>query len=124
MNESLDKIENELRQCGYNTYRHDSPQGEVVAFEYHVEAGSQKGTCVHLGFSMSEVHYPDYPPHWIHIHPPVNDGRGGALNNYQDHSGRSWTALSRPGADIWDRAKTKHISVYMQEHVRRFWNGI
>ena len=33
---------------------------------------------------MSEAHYPDYPPHWIHVHPPVNDGQGGVINQYQD----------------------------------------
>lgn len=124
MKNSLDKIDAELQQCGYATYRQPSPQGEVVAFEYQVEVGSQKGNTVHLGFSMAEVHYPDHPPHWIHIFPPVNDGQGGAINQYQDEQGRSWCALSRPGADIWDKAKTKHMSVYMQEHVRRFWNKI
>ncbi len=124
MNESLDKIEKELQQCGYNTYRQQTPMGEVVVFPYKIEAGSKKGTCVQLGFSMSEVHYPDYPPHWIHTHPPVNDGQGGAVNAYQDDKGRAWAALSRPGADIWDKAKTKHMSVYMLEHVRRFWNRI
>ena len=124
MKESLDKIEQELQLCGYTTYRQQTPQGEVVAFLYKVEVGSQKGNVVHLGFSMSEVHYPDYPPHWIHVHPPVNDGQGGAINQYQDNNGRDWSALSRPGADVWDNAKTKHMSVYMQEHVRRFWNKI
>ena len=121
MSDSLAKVEEELRQCGYITYRQQSPHGEVVAFEYKVQAGSKKECLVQLGFSMQEVHYPDYPPHWIHVHPPVDDGQGGAVNSYQDEAGRAWRALSRPGADIWDKAKTKHISVYMQEHVRRFW---
>lgn len=124
MTDSLGKIEKELQQCGYTTYRHGSPQGDVVAFEYRVETGNKKGNVVQLGFSMSEVHYPDYPPHWLHVHPPVDDGQGGAITQYDDDTGRSWSALSRPGADIWDKAKTKHISVYMQEHVRRFWNKI
>ena len=124
MKASLEKIEAELQVCGYETYRQDSPQGQVVAFEYKVEVGSKKGDVVQLGFSMSEVHYPDFPPHWIHIHPPVSDGKGGAVVPYEDAKGRSWSALSRPGADVWDRAKTKHMLVYMQEHVRRFWKNI
>ncbi len=57
MTESLEKIEQELQLCGYTTYRQQSPQGEVVAFEYKVEVGSQKSHTVHLGFSMSEVHW-------------------------------------------------------------------
>ena len=124
MTESLDKIDKELQLCGFTTYRQQTPKGEIVAFEYRVDAGSRKGRVVHLGFSMSEVHYPDYPPHWIHVHPPADDGQGGAIERYQDASGRSWSALSRPGADIWDRAKTKHMSIYMQEHVRRFWKKV
>ena len=122
MNDPLSQVESELQQCGYDTYRQSSPQGEVVAFAYQVQVGSRKGTEVQLGFSMSEVHYPEYPPHWIHVHPPIDDGLGGAVTRYQDPSGRAWIALSRPGSDIWDKARTKHMSVYMQEHVRRFWN--
>ena len=124
MTESLDRIDTELQLCGYATYRLHTPKGQIVAFEYRVDVGSQKGQVVHLGFSMSEVHYPEYPPHWIHVHPPVDDGQGGAIERYQDDSGRAWSALSRPGADLWDKAKTKHMSVYMQEHVRRFWNKV
>ena len=124
MKDSLYKIEEELRECGYEIYRYQSPNGEVVAFEYRVALGSKKGETVQLGFSMSEVHYPQYPPHWIHVSPPVDDKQGGAIKKYQDEQGRWWSALSRPGADLWDRAKTKHMSVYMQEHVRRFWNRI
>ena len=124
MKDSLDKIEEELQQCGFDTHRQQSPRGEVVVFQYKVEVGNQKGKVVYLGFSMAEVHYPEYPPHWIHISPPVDDNQGGAKLTYQDDKGRIWSTLSRPGADVWDCTKTKHMSVYMQEHVRRFWKKV
>jgi hypothetical protein len=125
MSDNINQIKAELESLGYETCLSDSPQGKVVSFSYTVETGSHKGERVRLGISMhgSEV-YPEYPPHWIHLAPPIDDGRGGVVQKYCDSSGREWTVLSRPPGEIWDQLPTKHMSAYLNEHLRRFWNGI
>lgn len=75
-----------------------------------------------LGISFHGAeHYPEYPPHWIHVSPPIDDGMGGAVHRYQDEEGRDWIALSRPPTDLWDLLPTKSMYAFMNEHVRRFW---
>lgn len=110
---------------GYQTTLLDSPQGEVVAFSYEVEVGSHKGEQFALGISMhGSEQYPEYPPHWIHLSPPVNDGKGGSTCTYGDNSGREWIAMSRPPGPLWDELPTKSMNAYLKEHLRRFWNGM
>ena len=125
MPDNIDQIRSELDALGYETRLSDSPQGRVVCFPYRVEAGSHKGKCVTLAISMhgSET-YPEYPPHWIHLTPPIDDGKGGAVERYSDPDGREWIAMSRPPGDMWDRLPTKHMSAYLSEHLRRFWNNV
>ena len=124
MSSNISQIKKELESLGYETRLSDSPQGKVVSFSYTVETGSHKGKQVRLGISLhgSEA-YPEYPPHWIHLTPPIDDGRGGVAERYSAN-GQEWIALSRPPGEIWDQLPTKHMSAYLNEHLRRFWNGI
>lgn len=125
MSNNIDQIKRELESLGYETSLSDSAQGKVVSFPYIVETGSYKGKQVSLGISMQgNEPYPEYPPHWIHLAPPIDDGRGGVVQRYCDASGQEWAALSRPPGEIWDQLLTKHMHAYLNEHLRRFWNGI
>ena len=125
MFDNIHRIKGELESLGYETSLSDSLQGEVISFLYTVKTGSYKGKQFTLGISMqgSET-YPEYPPHWIHLSPPIDDGKGGAVEKYDDANEREWVAMSRPPGDMWDQLPTKHMSAYLNEHIRRFWNGI
>lgn len=110
---------------GYETHLSDSSQGTVVCFKYKVESGSHIGELATVGISMhGSESYPEYPPHWIHITPPIDDGKGGVVEKYQDTNGREWIVLSRPPGELWDRLPTKHMRAYLSEHMRRFWSEI
>lgn len=124
MSDNIEQVQAELESLGYETSVSASPQGTVVSFLYTVETGSHKGRQVTLGLSLGDGQYPEYPPHWIHLTPPIDDGKGGTTAAYQDASGREWIAMSRPPGDIWDRLPTKHMYSYLNEHLRRFWNSI
>ncbi len=124
--ESIRKIRAELEALGYHTREFvTDTHGPVVCFRYNIDAGSREGERVMLGLSMhGDGLYPEYPPHWIHVTPPINDGRGGAVHSYVDNEGQEWIAMSRPPGELWDELPTKHIEVYLSEHVRRFWATI
>ena len=123
MSDNILRIQVELESLGYKTCLLDSPYGRVVAFSYKVEVGPHAGKTVTLGISMQgDEAYPEYPPHWIHIMPSINDGRGG--NIYRDEKGREWIAMSRIPGPLWDELPTKHMSHYLNEHLRRFWNNM
>lgn len=122
MSDSIDRIRRELESLGYQTALSDSAQGKVVSFNYVIETGSRRGQNVTLGVSFQEDGYPEYPPHWVHVTPPIDDGRGGSVQRYQDAQGREWIAMSRPPGQIWDRLPTKHMVGYIREHLRRLWN--
>ena len=125
MYDNIDRIKAELESLGYKTCLSDSPQGKVVSFPYTVETGSHKGEQVRLGISMQgSESYPGYPPHWIHLTPPIDDGKGGAVEKYRDENGQEWIAMSRPPGELWDQLPTKHMMGYVNEHLRRFWNNI
>jgi hypothetical protein len=125
MSNNINRIKAELESMGFETRLFDSPQGEVVSFAYNVETGSHEGQEVMLGICMQgREPYPEYPPHWIHVTPPVDDRKGGVVERYRDAEGREWSALSRPPGEIWDQLPTKHMHVYFTEHLRRFWNGV
>lgn len=125
MSDSFDQIVRELKALGYEPTSFDSPQGRVAAIDYHVEAGSHRGKSFMLGVSLhGSENYPEHPPHWIHLTPPIDDSKGGAVIKYTDDQGRPWIAMSRPPGPLWDRLRTKHMSTYLSEHVRRFWNNI
>lgn len=124
MSNSIERVQAELVYLGYHTSVFDSPLGQVVTFDYTIEAGGHKGTLVTVGLSFQESGYPEYPPHWVHISPPISDGKSGSVLAYSDESKRSWIALSRPPGDIWDRLPTKHMDFYIKEHLRRIWQDL
>lgn len=123
MSDAISRVQAELAELGYETSVRDSGQGTVVEFDYQVETGSREGETFRVGVSFQETNYPEYPPHWIHVSPPVDDGRGG-LQRYTTADGQEWAAMSRSPSDIWDRLPVKDMKNYMNEHVRRFWGHI
>ena len=123
---NIPKIQAELDGLGFQTRVHvTEPLGPVVWFEYEIEVGLRKDERTMLGLSMhGDGLYPEYPPHWIHLSPPINDNRGGALHTYTDSVGNEWIALSRPPGQMWDDLPTKHIGFFLTEHVRRFFASL
>ena len=83
MQNDIERMRCELECLGYSPVARDSAQGEVVEFEYLVETGKNSGKQFHIGISMQEAGYPEYPPHWIHVSPPVNDGLRGSVQPYR-----------------------------------------
>ena len=125
MTTNADKIQQELEGAGFETTRFQSSTGkEVIAFYYQIPAGSHKGETVKVGVSDPDGEYPEYPPHWLHVSPPINDEKGGAIEQYQTPDGREWLAMSRPPGDIWDRLLTKHMTIYIREHLGRIWKDV
>ena len=125
MSAEIEQVRKELRDLGYDTEVRQWNHGAVVEFDYQVETGSRSGETFRLGISFHGrmTGYPEYPPHWIHVSPPVNDGRK-VHYEYQTEDGRKWSAMSRPPNDIWDRLPVKDMKNYLNEHVRRFWNAV
>lgn len=123
---SIRKIRAELEGLGHETRIFETEaHGPVVCFKYDIEVGSRQGERITLGFSMhGDNLYPEYPPHWIHVSPPINDNQGGAVDNYVDSDGNEWSAMSRPPGSLWDELPTKHMDVFLTEHVRRFCANI
>ena len=121
MNAALLKIRAELEECGLTTYILSGVQDKIVAFSYDVRAGRYRGKTFQVGLSMQELDYPEYPPHWIHISPKIEDRQGAPGREFTDSEGRFWVSFSRPPSDFWDYAPTKHMSVYLRDHLRRFW---
>ena len=124
MQDDTARMRSELECLGYSTVTRDSAQGKVVEFEYLVETGNNLGKQFRIGISMQEAGYPEYPPHWIHVSPPVNDGFRGSVQPYQTDDGRRWVAMSRPPSDLWDQLPTKNMQSYLDHHLRRFWSRI
>lgn len=125
MSENTDRIVQELESLGYRTCISNSPYGDVIAFAYNIETGSRKGESVTVGIRVSDTeHYPEYPPHWIHLNPPVDDGKGGGTDVYTDSMGREWITLSRPPEDIWDSLPVRNMQLFINEHLRRFWTNL
>ena len=121
MSTSIARVQAELEALGYRTSVIDTPRRPVVSFDYVIEAGSQKGTEVTVGLGFQEDTYPEYPPHWVCVTPPLSDGKGGAVEQFLDGQGRTWIAMSRPPGDLWDLLPTKHMDAYIKEHLRRIW---
>lgn len=124
MSASVQRVREELESLGYQTYEFDSPQGNVVAFQYKIEVGSHKDKMVTVGVSFQEEGYPEYPPHWVHVSPHLHDGKGGVVDTHSCPEGRQWLAMSRPPGVIWDRIPTKHMRFYISDHLRRIWSDV
>ena len=123
---SLDiaKIQEELICLGYQTLCRNHGESTVIEFDYQVETGTHQGENFRVGITVPGSTYPEYPPHWIHVSPPVDDGLGGSIERYKSVDGRNWIALSRPPNDIWDKLSEKNMKIYLSEHLRRFWDQI
>lgn len=124
MPDDIERMQRQLESLGYSTAVRNSPQGKVVEFDYRVENGKCRGKRFRIGISMQETGFPEYPPHWIHVSPPVNDGLGGSVQQYKDEDGREWTALSRPPGELWEQLPTKDMERYIDHHMRRFWSRL
>ena len=90
-----------------------------MIFHYTIESGPHEREDVQVGLSFQDPGYPEYPPHWVHVSPPINDNKGGVVSPYKDADGREWLAMSRPPGNIWDRLPTKTMRAYIEEHLRR-----
>ena len=124
MSDDIERMQSQLESLGYSTAIRSSAQGKVVEFNYQVENGKCRGRQFRIGISMQEAGFPEYPPHWIHVSPPVNDGLGGSVKQYKDEDGREWTALSRPPGELWEQLPMKDMERYIDHHLRRFWSRI
>ena len=107
----------------------DTPCGKAVVINYRILTGKYNGDEVLLGFSFQGAEgYPEYPPHWIHISPPHDDGLGGPRQEYQRSDGKdgqcSWLALSRPPGQLWDNLHIKHMKHYLDFHINRFLKNL
>ena len=123
---SLDMIQAELEELGHSTYRFTSKftGNGVVAFRYVVDIGRFRRQEYDIGFSMQQEGYPTYPPHWIHIHPPL-DGEIKGRHEDSDDEGRPWISLSRPPSpEVWDQIAVKNMRTYLAEHIRGFWASV
>lgn len=121
MSPALEKIRQELSDCGMDTYVVSGAPVETVAFTYEPRKGRYAGRSFDVGFSLQEVDYPEFPPHWIHVTPPIEERHGHPGMDYRDAQGRHWVAFSRPPADFWDNLPKKNMANYLTLHLRRFW---
>ena len=115
MPHAITQIQTELDSLGYITCVFDGPNGKVVSFGYTIETGSHKGEPVKIGVSFQESNYPEYPPHWVHITPPINDGRGGSVQSYE--SSRRTTVAGNeqtPRSDVGPVAHQAHVGVHQR----------
>lgn len=123
------RIRDELVALGYPS---ELVEGEtsagpqkVVVFEYPVRSGRFKGRTYTMGISTQceAVGYPEVPPHWLFISPPITDTRDGPNHGLNSFAGQEWVALSRPPGTFWDKLARKTMKAYM-EHVSRVWRNI
>lgn len=123
------QIKSELEALGYaaTIEEGDTAGGRqrVVTFEYLVPTGRFKGKTYSVGVSTrcEAVGYPETPPHWIFVSPPIPDTRDGASHGINTFGNKNWTALSRPPGKFWDRVQNKGMRAYM-DHLARVWNRI
>ena len=124
-----ERIREELEALGYpsRVVTGDTSGGlqTVVVFQYRVPTGRFKGSRCMMGISTQceAVGYPEIPPHWLFISPPITDTRDGTNHGLNKFGGMDWVALSRPPGAFWDKLGTKNMKGYM-EHVARVWKHI
>ena len=124
MDDNVQRIYDELLDIGRRPTVAETSKGQVVTFPYRIPSGTRKGEQVTIGISRPDGQYPEYPPHWVHISPPISDGRGGAIESYTDANGQHWLAMSRPPQDIWDRMANKNMGAFITEHLARIWKDV
>ena len=123
-------IATELAALGYRPeiVKCDTVAGQqqnIVFFDYQVSTGRFRGQRYTVGLSTEceAVGYPEVPPHWIFVSPPILDTRDGNNHGVNNFADREWVALSRPPKAFWDRLATKSMKGYM-EHLARVWKHI
>ena len=119
----IERVRAELMGLDYETIVRETAQGTTVIFDYAIEVGSHAGEKVRVGISFQEPGYPQFPPHWVHVSPPIDDQQGGS-RRYTDEQGNEWLAMSRPPGELWDQLPTKHMRPYIEEHLRRIWKNV
>lgn len=130
MSTSAETIRAQLESLGYQVStsngpsRPNKPMVELITFDYEIETGSLKGKLVTIGIYPQDGNFPEHPPHWVHVTPPIDDGRGGVTQNYRDSRDREWLIMSRPPEDIWDQLPEKHMRYYIGEHLGRIWGSL
>ena len=123
------RITDELKELGYQpkTIEGETAGGmqKVVIFPYRIPVGRFKGETRNVGISTQceAVGYPETPPHWIFINPPITDTRDGTNHGINSFAGKDWVALSRPPGAFWDRVQHKGMKAYL-EHLSRVWARI
>ena len=127
---SIDQqIASELRSLGYQpeVVEGDTVGGrqKVVIFPYNIHVGRFKGETRIVGISTQceAVGYPEVPPHWIFVSPPITDTQDGANHGINSFAERNWVALSRPPGSFWDRVRHKGMRAYL-EHLSKVWSRI
>lgn len=129
MNGSDEQIKSELEDLGYAAAIEecDTAGGRqrVVTFVYRVPTGRFKGKSFTVGVSTQceAVGYPETPPHWIFVNPPLSETRDGPNHGVNTFGNKNWTALSRPPGQFWDRLQDKGMRAYM-DHLARVWKQI
>jgi len=124
-----EQIKSELEGLGYQAHiqEGDTSGGKqhVVTFEYRVPTGRFRGETFLVGISTrcEAVGYPETPPHWIFVSPPLEETRDGSNHGINTIGTKSWTALSRPPGKFWDRVRNKGMRAYM-DHLARVWKRI
>lgn len=119
----------ELAGLGYSpkVVEGDTAAGrqKVVIFPYRVPVGRFRDQERNIGISTQceAVGYPELPPHWIFIHPPITDTQDGPNHGVFNFDGRDWVALSRPPGVFWDNVKHKGMKAYL-EHLSKVWARI
>ena len=123
------RIRQELVDLGYRPDVVDADtvagQQRVVTFDCTVPVGRFRGQRLRVGISTQceAVGYPETPPHWIFISPPITDTQDGANHGLCTFDGRDWVALSRPPGEFWDKAANKGMHAYL-EHLSKVWRQI
>ena len=118
------QIATELKALGYEPeiVECSTPNGEekAVIFPYRIEAGRFKGETRTFGVSTrcEAVGYPEVPPHWIFISPPITDTQDGSNHGTGSFAGKKWVLLSRPPSAFWDSVSHKSMKAYL-EHLSK-----
>ena len=129
------RIADELKTLGYRPQivEGDTPNGrqKVVTFPYRIHTGRFKGKTRTVGVSTycEAVGYPEVPPHWVFVSPPIVDTQDGANHGVFEFDGggdsdeAKWVALSRPPGAFWDKAGHKGMKAYL-EHLSKVFARI
>ena len=120
------QIANELKELGYHPefIEGDTAGGrqKIVVFSYQIPVGRFRGETRNIGVSTQceAMGYPETPPHWIFVNPPLRETRDGGNHGINSIDGRDWIALSRPPGQFWDRVQHKGMKAYL-EHLSKVW---